>query len=119
MAVAHLKALEKALGETQGQVQFVLISIQGDKDKRRQLQEFAVKNKIEQWQLVTGPESRVRKIAETLGLGFSDRSGVEDLHQLHSQSFTLLDERGRKMASIPSLNPNIEQGVALLKSLPK
>lgn len=115
MTVDSMKSIEKELGESAKDVQFVLISIDEKYDKPGRLKRFARQNKINHWTLLSGKTKDVRNFAAKMGLGFQDKPGNEDLHQMHSRAFTFVDKKGTIIGTLPSFESDYAKAKELLK----
>lgn len=85
-----------------GAVSFVLVSIDPDRDTVAQLRSFHDKHKLgPEWTVLTGTERTVRELAAVLGVQYKRE---KDGEFQHSNTITLLNERGVVKAQVQGLN---------------
>lgn len=117
MAVSNVKRIESALGDRAKKMQFVLISIDPDRDTTEALAQFAKSHGIEKnnWYVLRGPLDQVQKIAGSVDLGFSEKGAVPDIHQMHSLLIAAVDKKGKTLGNTSSMQPDVEKFVKLYK----
>jgi protein SCO1/2 len=89
-----MKAMQTALpASASNRVQFVLVSIDPERDSAAALKEFRTKHKLtgERWTLLTGSHESVRQLAEKLGFNYAAGSKTQFAHSL---LITVLDDKG-------------------------
>lgn len=118
MTVENLKAIEKQLGPDAKNVQFVLMSVDAKYDTPKKMKSFAKKHGIANWKLLSGKARDVRAFAAHLGLGFEDKPGNEDLHQMHSRAFTFINKKGEIVGTLPSFEADFAKARELLSDTP-
>ena len=92
--VNDLKAMQKALSaKASDRVQFVLVSIDPERDSAAALKEFRTRHKLasERWTLLTGSHDAVRQLAEKIGFNYAPGSKTQFAHSL---LVTVLDGNG-------------------------
>ena len=109
-----IKSIEKALGKKALNVQFVLISIDPSADKAPQLRQFIQANKIKGWKVLAGNADSAKNLAIELGVGFEEKRGDPDLHQLHSRSLIVVNELGEITGELPIFSFDMEKAKSLL-----
>lgn len=118
MTVATLKKVEKDLGEKAKDVQFILVSIDPVHDQPAQLTAFVKTHNLDlsRWHVVTAHEGVVRRLAGRLRLGFGHQSPDPDLHFMHSQMFTIVNEDGFAVETISTMQPDYDRAYEVLAS---
>lgn len=92
--VNDLKAMQKALSaKASDRVNFVLVSIDPERDSAAALKEFRTKHKLtgERWTLLTGSHDAVRQLTEKVGFSFAPGSKTQFAHSLF---VTIFDGNG-------------------------
>ncbi len=92
--VNDLKAMQKALSaKAADRVNFVLVSIDPERDSAAALKEFRTKHKLtgERWTLLTGSHDAVRQLSEKAGFSYAPGSKTQFAHSL---LVTILDGNG-------------------------
>ncbi len=92
--VNDLKAMQTALSaKASDRVNFVLVSIDPERDSAAALKEFRTKHKLagERWTLLTGSNEAVRQLAEKIGFSYAPGSKTQFAHSL---LVTILDGKG-------------------------
>lgn len=92
--LADMKRIESLVGEdTQGQVAFVLVSIDPKRDTPQKLKAFAVENSLDSkhWYLLHGAESGIIELAALLGVKYKS---VSETDFAHSNLVTVLNKEG-------------------------
>lgn len=113
MTVDNLKEVEAALGDKAKDVEFVLVTID-PQDGQKQLKEFKEKHGINRWKVVSGSVKATRQLAADLGIGYGDKPGATELHQMHSLAYVVVDEKGKVLGNLPTMKTEIEKAKALL-----
>ena len=113
MTVKSLKSIEKAMGATKD-LQFVLVTIDPKADSPKQLREFAKAQKISGWKMLTGRPEDTKALAIALGLGFEEKRGNVELHQMHSKSLVIVKESGEAAGALPLFEFEMAEARALL-----
>ncbi len=114
MTAKSVQAIEKALGKNAADVQFVLISIDPAADKAPQLRQFIRNNKIKNWKVLAGSVESTKNLAIELGVGFEEKRGNPDLHQLHSRNLIVVSETGEIAGELPIFEFDMDQAKKLL-----
>ncbi len=115
MTTKSIQAIEKALGKNAAKVQFVLVSVDPAADKAPQLRQFMHNNKIKGWKILAGTPENTKNLAIELGVGFEEKRGNPDLHQLHSRNLIVVNEAGEISGELPIFEFDMEQAKNLLK----
>jgi protein SCO1/2 len=120
IVVEDMKRIERALpDELRDQVDFLLISLDPDRDTPEALREFRQRRQLAtaQWTLLRGLEDDVRELAALLGVNFrKDERG----QYAHSNVITLLNAEGEVVHQQPGLNQSPQFILdALRKAIPK
>ncbi len=92
--VRDMKAMQAALtNSASGRTQFVLVSIDPERDSAAVLKQFRAKQKLpaERWTLLTGSLDGVRQLADKLGFNYAPGSKTQFAHSL---LITVLDTKG-------------------------
>ncbi len=92
--VRDMKAMQAALtAAASGRTQFVLVSIDPERDSAAVLKDFRTKHKLtaEHWTLLTGGPDGVRELADKLGFNYAPGSKTQFAHSL---LITVLDGKG-------------------------
>ena len=92
--VNDLKAMQKALSaKASERVNFVLVSIDPERDSAAALKDFRTKHKLagERWTLLTGSHDAVRQLTEKVGFTYAPGSKTQFAHSL---LVTILDASG-------------------------
>ncbi len=92
--LADLKRIEAAVPvEQRGDVGFVLISLDPDRDTPERLAEWAAQTKLDpaRWTLLNGSDDAVRELAATLGVRYQMQPDAE---VAHTNQITVLDRTG-------------------------
>ena len=92
--VNDLKAMQKALSaKAADRAQFVLVSIDPERDSAAALEEFRTKHKLggDRWTLLTGSHDAVKRLAEKIGFSYAPGSKTQFAHSL---LVTILDGNG-------------------------
>jgi len=120
IVVEDMKRIERALpDELRDQVDFLLISLDPDRDTPEALREFRQRRQLAtaQWTLLRGLEDDVRELAALLGVNFrKDERG----QYAHANVITLLNAEGEVVHQQPGLNQSPQFILdALRKAIPK
>ena len=94
LILRDLKAIEAALpAERRGDVGFVLVSIDPERDTPGRLAAWAADAKLDpsRWTLLSGTEDAVRELAVTLDVSYQ---ALPDGEVAHTNDITVLDEHG-------------------------
>lgn len=113
MTAKGLKAIERALGPRAKELQIVLVTID-PADKSDQLRHFVEMHKLEGWRVLAGSAAATKALAVDLGLGYEEKRGNPDLHQMHSRTLVIVNERGEVRGSLPIFEFDVQQAVTLL-----
>ena len=92
--VNELKVMQKALSaKASDRAQFLLVSIDPERDSATALKEFRTKHKLagERWTLLTGSHDAVKQLAEKIGFSYAPGSKTQFAHSL---LVTVLDGNG-------------------------
>jgi protein SCO1/2 len=92
--VKDMKAMRTALsGPASQETQFVLVSIDPDRDSPAALKAFRTKHRLtgERWTLLTGGRESIRQLAEKIGFNYAPGSQTQFAHSL---LLTVLDGKG-------------------------
>jgi len=107
--VRDMKAMQAALSaKASERTQFVLVSIDPERDTAAALKQFRTKHKLtgERWTLLTGSHEAVRQLAEKMGFSYAPGSKTQFAHSLlitvlngagdiaHQQAGLGVDRRG-------------------------
>lgn len=91
--VSDIQRIEKAIPENEmDQIQFLLISMDPERDSPERMKEFAVDHKINpRWTLISSRQNETMEIANVLGVKFKklDNGGFD-----HSNTIHVLDQNG-------------------------
>lgn len=101
--VNDLKAMQKALSaKASDRVNFVLVSIDPERDSAAALKEFGAKHQLtgERWTLLTGSHDAVRQLAEKLGFSYAPGSKTQFAHSLLVTIFDGNGEIAQQQAGI-------------------
>ena len=95
MTVGRMKLIEKKI-ERGPAVQYILFSIDPENDKPETLKQFRRAQGIERanWHLLRSTVEQSRKLAAALSVGFSDKPGNVELHQMHSRQLIVVSPEG-------------------------
>lgn len=120
LIVADMKRIEKALpASLRGQVDFLLVSIDPDRDTPEVLREYRARNKlsIERWSLLRGSAESVRKLAALVGFNYYPGSQNQYAHSLF---ITVLNREGEIIFQRAGLGNEPDEAVAaLLRTIKK
>lgn len=116
--VHDMKRIEEALPpESRAQVDFLLVSMDSERDDPASLAEFRRRNELgtAHWTLLTGAAEDVRELAALLGVSYQkDARG----QFAHSNLLTVLNLEGEVVHQLKGLNQSIDEAVRLIASLP-
>jgi protein SCO1/2 len=115
MTVKSLKTIEKAVAGSKD-LQFVLVTIDPKADGPKQLADFATTQHLQGWKILTGRPEDTKALAIALGLGFEEKRGNVDLHQMHSKSLVVIKESGQRAGALPLFDFEMADAEALLAS---
>lgn len=104
MAVDSIKEVKKALGSKGKDVQVVMVTIDPKTDTTGHLKGFSNQHHIDDWKVVAGSPEQTQTLAADLGLGFEEKPGAAELHQMHSRALVVVDENGHIKGTLPSMN---------------
>lgn len=116
--VHDMKRIEEALPPAaRAQVDFLLVSMDSERDDPASLADFRRKNELAtaRWTLLTGAADDVRELAALLGVSYQkDARG----QFAHSNLLTVLNAGGEVVHQLKGLNQSVEEAVRLIASLP-
>jgi len=112
MTAKSIKGIEQALG-AKANVQIVLVTID-PADKAPQLRNYIHANNLRGWRVLAGTSESAKALAIELGLGFEEKRGNPELHQMHSRTLVVVNEKGEVSGSLPIFEFDIQQAVTLL-----
>ncbi|MDA7916560.1 SCO family protein, partial [Verrucomicrobia bacterium] len=113
--VQDMKRIEEALPkELKGEVDFVLVSLDPDRDSVEALRSYRNKQglSLENWALLRGPKDEVRELSALLGINYrKDERG----QFAHSNLITVLNPKGEIIHQKQGLNQSVEDTIKFLK----
>lgn len=113
MTTKSIQSIEKALGARAKNLQIVLVTID-PADKAPQLRKFIHANNLRGWRVLAGTSEAAKSLAIDLGLGFEEKRGNPELHQMHSRTLVVVNEKGEVSGSLPIFEFDLQQAVALI-----
>ncbi|MDB9787186.1 SCO family protein [Bacteriovoracaceae bacterium] len=116
LIISKLMAIRRALPKSdQKKIKLVLVSFDSKNDTPKALASYKEKRGMDDnWVLLTGDRSGIRKLAAILGVSYKEES---DGSFLHSNVFTTIDKNGVIAAKVEELNGNIEDMVTKIKTI--
>jgi protein SCO1/2 len=115
--LADMKRIRSSLSETeQEQTNFVIVSIDPDRDTPRRLKEFAVENNLasDNWTLLHGKPGNILELAALLDVKYKR---ISDTDFTHSNIITVLDRQGEIAFQQMKLGDQPVNAVQAIKSL--
>lgn len=117
LILEDVKKIEKSLsGPEKGQVQFVLVSFDPQRDTPEKLAQYAQKHGLNRapWHFLNGKESHISELAALLGVRYQATSDGEFIH---SNQITLLNAEGEVVFQRPDLKSELSEIQQKLKGL--
>ncbi|MGE5401516.1 MAG: SCO family protein [Ignavibacteriales bacterium] len=115
--VNDMKKVEAALSEREKRdVRFVLVSIDPERDTPQALKEYSQRMNLDlnRWELMTGSQSDVRKLAALLGFRYKkDEKG----DYIHSNLINVLNKQGELVLQHEGLNRDVNDVVRSLDKI--
>ena len=115
--VRDMKAMQAALSAgASGRTQFVLVSIDPERDSAAALKGFRAKHKLgdEHWTLLTGSHEAIRLLSEKIGFNYAPGSKTQFAHSL---LVTILDGKGEVAHQQAGLGVDRRGAIAALEKL--
>lgn len=114
---ADIQAIEEQLGKEAGEVHFVLVSFDSERDTPERLAHFKNQMKLgDRFTLLHGDEEAVRTLSVLMNLQFQKNA---DGDFSHSNLISVLDREGRLIFQKEGIHSNHEQTVSALTDLLK
>lgn len=116
--VADIKKLESKLGKRSKEINFVLVSIDPDRDKPEKLQKYSKSKKITHpnWYFLSGSDDSVLELAAVLGVKYKK---LPDGEFSHSNIISIIDGEGVVKYQQVGLNQDPENSLSHIKKLLK
>ena len=114
LIVAEMKAIDKALpGSVRGKVDFLLVSIDPERDTPEALRAFRAKHELptERWTLLRGSTEATRELAAMVGFNYQPGSATQYAHSL---LITIINESGEIVFQQAGLGRPAGDAVAIL-----
>ncbi|MEO6135009.1 MAG: SCO family protein, partial [Ginsengibacter sp.] len=112
---ADIKNIEDSLKQEKGNINFVLVSFDADRDTPAQLKKFAQEQGLgDNWTLLHGSEDAVRTLSVLLNVQF-EKDGEGNFS--HSNIISVLDKNGRLAFQKEGLEANQSQTISLIKNM--
>lgn len=108
LTLKKLKAVKRAADARKLELQFVVVSVDPEKDTPASLANFRKHQRLDAtaWHLLTGTVADTRLLAAALGFRFAKAEATGQV--MHDNKVYLLDEDGRVKASVSSLDEDAQ-----------
>lgn len=107
LVVESLKKLSDEAQAKKMDVQFVIVSLDPERDQWQSLQHFKTNMKIDRpgWMLMVGDEANTRRLSVAIGLHYSKVPDSTEI--MHDNLIVLLDEEGRMVRKVEGLKAKL------------
>ena len=114
LIIASLKRIEAAVKADSGDVRFLLVSIDPDRDTPDKLASWAKATRLDEnrWKLLVGTDAAIRELAVTLDVRYQKQSDGEIAH---TNGFTIIDAEGKVVHNQTGYS-DVEQAIATVRA---
>jgi protein SCO1/2 len=111
--IEDMRKIRAGLKSADG-VRFVLVSIDPEVDTPEKLKQYAVENKLEDWEFLHGESQDVMELAMLLGVKYRKTSETD---YAHSNVISVLDKQGEVVHQQEGLGVDPQQTIEAIKKL--
>lgn len=112
LIVSKLKKIEKAAAAKNLEIEFVLVSLDPERDSPQMLEAFRKRENLssQNWHLLVGSAADTRKLSNLISFNYSKNSLSGEI--MHSNKISLLNKEGEIISVSDGLNDEIEPFIA-------